>query len=207
MAELRDVTTRLRRSYLRHRRLATAGVASLAVVSCVHVLAPSSPRTVAMVVAAHDLTGGNVIAAADVKIVRTDPGLVPDGASGAVPPLVGRIVAGPMGAGEPVTDRRVLGAALIAGYPAGLVAAPVRIQDAAVVSLLRVGDRIDIYSSNGDQDVAAPRVVSDVAVVALPISDAADRDGALVVLAVTSYDAARLAQASATTQLSLSLRG
>jgi pilus assembly protein CpaB len=207
MAEIRDITARLRRTYLRHRRLGTAGLAAVAVVSAVHVLAPEPPRTTPLVVAAHDLASGRVIAPGDLQVVQTDPDLVPAGAATNDTDLLGRVVAGPMNAGEPVTDRRVLGAALIAGYPLGLVAAPIRIQDPDVVALLRVGDRIDIYASTGDPDVPALRVVSDVAVVALPTADPTDRDGALVVLAVTQADAARLAQASATTALSVSLRG
>jgi Flp pilus assembly protein CpaB len=205
MAELPDLTSRLRRFHRRHRRLATAGMATIVVVSVVHVVAPSAPRTAPLVVAAHDLDSGRVIARDDLRMVDVAPDVVPAGAITAVAGAVGRTVAGPMRTGEPLTDARVLGTALIAGYPAGLVAAPVRIQDGDVVSLLRVGDRIDVYASDGNQRVPAPLVVSNAQVVALPTS--ADAEGALVVLAVTSVDAARLAQASATTRLSVSLRG
>jgi Flp pilus assembly protein CpaB len=207
MPEIRDVTRRLRRSYLRHRRLATAGLAAIAVVAAVHVVAPPAAATKPVVVASHDLLSGTMIGTGDLHVVHVAPDLVPAGAATRLSGLAGRIVAGPMRAGEPVTDQRMLGAALIAGYPAGVVAAPVRIQDGDVVSLLRVGDRIDIYSSDGDPSVPAPRVASDVAVVSLPVPDDSARDGALVVVAVTEADAARLAQASATTQLSISIRG
>ncbi len=206
MAEYRHIVTRLRRSYLRHRRLVVAALAAVAVVSVVRVVAPAALPTTPLVVAAHDLGAGSVIAPDDVQVVPADPDLVPSGAATNVAGLVGRIVAGPMRAGEPLTDLRVVGAALIAGYSDGVVATPVRIQDADVVSLLRVGDRIDIYSSTGDQAVPARRVVADAPVVTLPRFDLTDRAGALVVLAVTQTDAARLAQASATTQLSVSLR-
>lgn len=206
MAELRDIKTRLRRRFLRHRRVVVAGLAALAVVSVVRVVAPTPPATSPLVVAAHDLLSGSVIGPDDIALVRMAADLIPTGSATSAAGLVGRIVAGPMRAGEPLTDRRIVGAALVAGYPTGLVAAPVRIQDADVVSLLRVGDRIDIYSSNGDPAVPAPRVVSDAPVVTLPSLDSTGRDGALVVLAVSSADAARLAQASATTSLSVSLR-
>jgi pilus assembly protein CpaB len=160
-----------------------------------------------VVVASHDLLSGSRIGTGDVRVVRVAPDLVPAGATKTLTGVVDRVVAGPMRAGEPVTDQRVLGAPLIAGYPPDMVAAPVRIQDGDVVSLLRVGDRIDIYSSNGDPTVPAPRVATDVAVVSLPVSGDSATDGALVVVAVTQIDAARLAQASATTQLTISLRG
>lgn len=96
---------------------------------------------------------------------------------------------------------------MVAGYAEGLVAAPVRIYDSDVVALLRVGDRIDLYASAADSGDTAQRVVDEAPVVTLPSVDEDGHDGALVVLAVTPDDAARLAQASALAQLSLSLGG
>lgn len=111
-----------------------------------------------------------------------------------------------MRAGEFITDRRVLGASLVAGYPGEVVAAPLRIQDADVAALLRVGDHIDVYASNGDQSVPARQIVTAAPVLALPPTPATGREGALVVLAVSDGAAALLAQASATTRISVSLR-
>lgn len=96
---------------------------------------------------------------------------------------------------------------MVAGYAEGLVAAPVRIHDSEVVALLRVGDRIDLYAAAADNGDAAQRVVDEAPVVTLPPIGDDGREGALVVLAVTPDDAARLAQASALAQLSLTLRG
>lgn len=209
MADLSDALSRVRRSYLRHRRLVTAGFVALAVVAFAHVVAPSAPSSAPLIVAAHDIPAGSVIGTADLRLERADPDLVPSGAATTVEALAGRTVAAPMRAGEPFTDRRVVGRALVGGYPGDVVAAPVRIQDAQAVSLLRVGDRIDVYSASGDQRLPAERVVSDVYVITLPAPDlqAGSREGALVVLAVTDTEAARLAQAGAVTQLSVSLRG
>jgi Flp pilus assembly protein CpaB len=209
MADLSDALHRARRSYLRHRRLVTAGTAAVAVFSLVHVVAPSSPPRVPMVVAAHDLLAGSVLGSGDVRVVRIDPQLVPSAAVSSAGALTGRTVAAPMRAGEAFTDQRLVGRSLVRGYGRGVVAAPVRVADAAAVSLLRVGDRIDVYSAGGTTAAPAERVVSDAAVVSLPRPDASavGRDGALVVLAVTESDAARLAQAGGLTQLSVSLRG
>ena len=161
-----------------------------------------------MVVAAHDLAGGAVIQPADVRSVEADPDLVPGGAARSTDRVLGEVVAGPMRSGEALTDRRLVGSALIAGYGSDLVATPVRLQDEDVVSLLRVGDRIDVYAADGDPTSSARQVVSDAAVVMLPAQgEAMGRDGALLVLAVTPDAAARLAQAGATEQLSVTLRG
>jgi Flp pilus assembly protein CpaB len=209
MADLLPLTHRLRRSYLRHRRLATAAFAAVAVVSIAHIVAPGVPPTAPLVVAAHDLSAGDVLGPADIRVVRTEPELVPAGADTSVTRLPGRMVAAPMRSGEPFTDRRLVGRALIGGYPGDVVATPVRIQDAEAVSLLRVGDRIDVYSATGEPGAPAERVVTGAYVVTLPRPDlgTGGREGAMVVLAVTPTEAARLAQAGAVTQLSVSLRG
>ncbi len=158
-----------------------------------------------VVVAARDLAGGAVIGAGDVRTVEVAPDVVPTGALDAQA-AVGASVTAPMRAGEPLTDRRVLGAALIAGYPAGTVASPVRIEDADVVALLRPGDRIDLYAATGDSGPAT-RVVANAVVVMLPRVGTDTGSGALVVVAVTATEAAEIAQASAASVLSVSLRG
>jgi pilus assembly protein CpaB len=209
MADLSDIVARLRRTYLRRRRLLAAATAALAVVSIVHAVAPRSAPGAPLLVASHDLSAGALLGPDDVRVVRADPDLVPAGAESSLATVDGRHIAGPMREGEPLTDRRLVGRALVVGYPGDVVAAPVRIQDAEAVTLLRVGDRVDVYSATGDQSAPARRVVSDAPVVTLPAPDpgAEPHEGALVVLAVTQVEAALLAQASATTQLSVSLRG
>jgi Flp pilus assembly protein CpaB len=209
MAGLSDTLSRVRRSYLRHRRLLTAGFAAVAVLCLGHVVAPGSPVRTAEVVAAHDLAAGSVLGSGDLRVVRTDPHALPAHAATETAPLTGRTVAAPMRAGEPFTDQRLVGRSLVRGYPGEVVAAPVRVQDAEAVSLLRVGDRIDVYSATGDSDRPADRVVAGAYVVTMPAPDprADARGGALVVLAVTESEAARLAQAGAVASLSVSLLG
>jgi Flp pilus assembly protein CpaB len=209
MAGLSDTLNRVRRWYLRHRRLLTAGFAAVAVLSLGHVVAPGSPARTAEVVAAHDLEAGSVLGSGDVRVVRTDPHAVPAHAATETAALNGRIVAAPMRAGEPFTDQRLVGRSLVRGYPGDVVAAPIRVQDAESVSLLRVGDRIDVYSASGDPSRSADRVVAGAYVVTMPAPDPRSdaRGGALVVLAVTEPEAARLAQAGAAASLSVSLLG
>ncbi|MFF9900541.1 RcpC/CpaB family pilus assembly protein [Streptomyces longispororuber] len=91
-----------------------------------------------------------------------------------------------------------------------LVTAPVRIADAATARLLRPGDRVDVVAA---EDPAmggrgAPRVVASAARVT-EVPEAADgtaEGGALVVLSVPRETAARLAGASATARLAVTLR-
>ncbi|MET8169269.1 RcpC/CpaB family pilus assembly protein [Streptomyces sp. NPDC005329] len=96
------------------------------------------------------------------------------------------------------------------------VAAPVRIADAATVRLLRPGDRVDVIAAEpatlGGMDGAGgdARVVARGALVTKvpePLDTAAGTadDGALVVLSVPRSTAARLAGASATARLAVTL--
>src|SRR4051794_4602097 len=144
MSELLAIAARVRRLLLRFRRPLSAGLAGLAVLAVVQVVAPASPPTRMVVVAAHDLDAGQRLSHPDVTVVAMPPDVVPVGAGAATEDLVGRVVAGPMRRGEVVTDRRLLGRSLVAGFPPGTVACPVRFQDAAAVGLLHVGDRIDV---------------------------------------------------------------
>ncbi|MFD7242407.1 hypothetical protein [Streptomyces massasporeus] len=90
---------------------------------------------------------------------------------------------------------------------AGSVTAPVRISDAATVRLLRPGDRVDVIAAQGTVPGGDARVVARgarVTKVPEPVADAGD-SGALVVLSVPRATAARLAGASATGRLAVTL--
>ncbi|MEV0740037.1 hypothetical protein AB0I51_29815 [Streptomyces sp. NPDC050549] len=87
------------------------------------------------------------------------------------------------------------------------VSAPVRIADAGTVRLLRSGDRVDVIAAQdtaagGDAEVVARGVR--VTKVPEPI-DEAGGSGALVVLSVPRATAARLAGASATARLAVTM--
>ncbi|MGW0293476.1 RcpC/CpaB family pilus assembly protein [Streptomyces tuirus] len=96
------------------------------------------------------------------------------------------------------------------GRATGSVTAPVRISDAATVRLLRPGDRVDVVAvvaSEGALPGGDARVVARgarVTKVPEPVADAGD-SGALVVLSVPRSTAARLAGASATGRLAVTL--
>lgn len=207
MAELSALTVKARRVLRRHRRPAVALTAATAVFAVVQAVSPSPPPTTPVAVAARDLDAGTVLTGADVRVVRLPSDLAPAGVAATAGSVLNQTLAAPVRRGEPISDRRVVGASLVAGYPDGLVASPVRVEDADIVTLLQVGDRIDVYVAEPDAADRARQVVTDAAVVTLPQRSEQSRDGALVVLAVSSADAAALAQASALGPLSISLRG
>ncbi|NYD43333.1 SAF domain-containing protein [Nocardioides panaciterrulae] len=171
MPPLRDRLARLptsvRRAVLRRRRPLAALLVAVAVATGLRAATgPPAPR-VPVPVAAHDLAPGAVVAADDLVRAGFAPGSVP---SGVVRNPVGRIVAAPVRAGEPVTDVRLLGPRLTDAYP-GLAAVPVRLPDAGMAGLLRVGDRIDLVAADPQGAAAARVVAADVPVLALPGDD------------------------------------
>ena len=175
-----------------------------AVAAFVEAVAPAPPTEVATVVAARDLVAGHVITPDDVRVIDLPPEAVPSHAAAQRETVVGEVVAAPMRAGEAITDRRLVAGSLVAGYPDGSVAAPVRVHDADVVGLLDVGDRVDVYTASPDRR-DDPLLILDAPVVAIPTSDD-DSAGGLVVLAVDGSAAARLAQHVAEAPLSVVLR-
>ncbi|CNE92897.1 Flp pilus assembly protein CpaB [Mycobacterium tuberculosis] len=140
---------RLRRPLASLFAAAAAGLALLA-------LRPGPPPSVRVLAAARDLPAGTTLTAADLHHVDLPPPAVPSGAFRSS--AAGRVLAGPMRKGEPLTDARVLGDALLKGYGPDTVATPLRIADPAAVHLLHPGDRIDVLSTPpaGPDDPPSP---------------------------------------------------
>jgi pilus assembly protein CpaB len=201
----------LQRAVTWHRRLLAAGLAAAAVAVGLQVLRPPPQPTAAVLAAAHDIDAGATLTAADLTSLTLPSDAVPDGALDADAAAVGRSVAGPIRAGEPITDVRLVGPALVAGLGDGLVATPVRVADADTAVLVRPGDRVDVLATPASQEsIGAPTrtVASNVVVVAVPGGEGAGViDGALLVLATTPAEAAVLAGATVTDRLSLILLG
>ena len=98
---------------------------------------------------------------------------------------------------EPVREQRAV----------EMVAAPVRIADGATVRLLRPGDRVDVVAAEeAAAGGGAALVARGARVTKVPEPlDGAIEDGALVVLSVPRSTATRLAGASATARLAVTL--
>ncbi|GGL19220.1 flagellar basal body P-ring biosynthesis protein [Sphaerisporangium melleum] len=220
---MRAAHLRAVRLFNRRRRLVAVVLAALAT-ACVGLAVRPAP-TVAVLAAARDLHAGP-LAPSDLAAVRLPEEAVPDGALRPGARVAGRVLATPARRGEPITDLRMLGPALVDAYGPGLLAAPIRVTDAAAARLLRPGDVIDVIASASpswdDAPPAAgaapyPRaatVAQAVTVIALPRAASSDspeaamtESGALVVLAATPDQATRLAQAGTTAQLSITIHG
>jgi len=168
-----------------------------------------------VVTAARDLDGGAVLVAGDLTRVAYADGTAPDGTT-TLDDALGRTLAAPMRRGEAVTDVRLVGPGLLAGYDSGTtadaVALPVRIPDPGVVGLLRVGDRVNLLATDPSGG-GTTTVATDVPVLALPQPDASAQglgetgtlSGRLVVVGTTRIDAEIIENAAVQCFLSVAL--
>jgi pilus assembly protein CpaB len=163
------------------------------------------PTAVEILVAAHDMAGG-VLTATDLRTARLPAAAVPAGALPVDGSAVGRRLAGAVRRGEPLTDARVIGPALarLAGGP-GSVVAPIRLADAAVTGLIHPGDRVNVIAVTGSG--GSSTVASGAEVLAVPPGPGGDPgDGALVVLAVPEWAAARVVASALEARLAVTLQ-
>ncbi|GGF52244.1 hypothetical protein GCM10011519_27790 [Marmoricola endophyticus] len=158
---LRGLLAGLRRRVLLHRRGLAALLLAVAVAAGVGAVRAPAQATTTVWVAARDLDGGGALTGADLRRARLPEAAAPAGAV-TREELVGRRLSGPVRAGEPLTDRRVLGAALLEAYP-GRSAVPVRLADPGVAELLHPGDRVDLMRADprgdGPSTLLVPRAV------------------------------------------------
>jgi Flp pilus assembly protein CpaB len=210
-SRLRHGLAGVRRALLTWRRPLAALLAAGAVLAGIRAASTPPEPTGDVVVAAADLPGGRPLTHQDLTVEQVPVDSVPDGAATEPDPLVGRTLASPVRRGEPVTDVRVVADGLLDGYPLR-VAAPVRVADAGVARLLRVGDRVDVVATD-PADGSAEVVTRLAPVVALPreprpgaaSGPSGLAGGALVVLAVPPTTAVELAGAAASDLLSVIL--
>ncbi|WP_457207809.1 SAF domain-containing protein, partial [Nocardioides sp. P5_C9_2] len=150
------------------------------------------PPSVEVAVATHDLAAGSVVGADDLTTVAFPVGTEPRRLA---EDPVGRVLASPVAAGEPVTDVRLVGAGLASMHP-DLTVMPVRLPDAGVVELLRPGDVLDLVAADPGSGRATP-LASRVLVLAVPrptdpvdpAGGSAAPPGRLVVLGIDPVDA------------------
>ncbi len=208
---LADLRTEISDLVQSHRRLLTTALIVIAAVGALSALRPAAGRTIPVWVAAHDLRGGAPLRAADLRLEELPVADVPAAAIPHTTAPVGRLLAAPMRRGEPLTDVRLLSAALLSLSGTGAdVAVPVRVSDGpAALALLHPGDRVDVITtedvaSAGLRATAGP-VVQDVGVLAIPAHVAAD-DAGLIIVAATPAQAASLAEIPAGDRVSIALR-
>lgn len=187
------------------RRLAAGVLAITALVLAL--LPPAGSRGTAVLVTTAELAAGTTVRAADLA-VRWWPGdLVPAGALQDPAAADGRVLIGAARAGEPLTDVRLAGNPTPGAGP-NTAAVPVRLADPGVAGLLAPGSRVDVVGL-GDPDGTPVVLAPDAAVLAvLPAADGAigPSAGRMILVAMPRELATRVAAASVTDQLAVTLR-
>ncbi|HEU4542340.1 MAG TPA: SAF domain-containing protein [Jiangellaceae bacterium] len=191
-----------------HRRLLAAGLAAAALALAIHAAEADPVTTVPLVVTARELPGGATLQRSDLDTIDVLPASVPAGATDSIDAAVGRMLAGPARAGEPITDVRLVGTSLVQGWGDDLMAVPVRIADPGAVAIVRPGELVDLIAAPVDGHGAAGPIATQVPLLAAPAQTdgGLHADGALLVVAVTSEQAADLAEAAVTSRLSVAVR-
>ncbi|WP_163694844.1 SAF domain-containing protein [Mycolicibacterium sarraceniae] len=190
------------------RRIAAGGLVILAGIAALRPN-PDDQRS-DVVVAAHDLSPGLALTAADIKLEKRSVTMIPDGAQLAIDDLIGSTLAGPARRGEVLTDARVLGSrltGLAAGPDARIV--PLHLADVAVLDLIRPGDVVDVMGAADAGSEAKPALAASDAVVVLvsPKQKAAGAgDDRVVLVALPAAAAHALAAATLVQTVTLTIR-
>ena len=195
MSPTRRRVRAVRHQLLKRRRWIAAVLVGAAALAGLRAVAPPPPDTVQVLVATRDLPAGARVEAGDVRSSAFPTSVAPADRS---PDAVGRVLAAPVGRGEPVTGVRLVGPAL-AEAQAGQTVLPVRLPDAGMASLLRAGDVVDLYATDPGTGTAR-LLATGVTVLAtprgVPEGPAGSSGGALVVIGVSPVDAVEVTAAS-----------
>lgn len=191
----------IRHFVLQHRRVIAACFAGLAVLFGLSALQPSTPGT-PVVVSRHDLRGGALIDAGDLRTVTMAPGSKASHSWSAPHELIGRRIAAPMRQGEVLTDYRLLEPGLLAGYGKGLVLATIHIADPTQLAALRVGDHVNVIGTDPQGEAGSTIIARRAVIVSLPrMTDRAE--SAALALAVSEEAGLRLATAGLGARMSV----
>ena len=192
-----------RRAVLARRRPLAALLAATAVLVGLRAVAAPPPITTGVLVAARDLPAGTTLATDDLTTAAFAAGTEP---SALAEEPVGRTLAAPVSAGEPITRPRLLGDGLAATHE-GLAVLPVRLSDAGAAALLRPGDHIDLLATAPSGDTRT--VAEDVRVITLGPEGEGDPGltGRLVVIGVPEGSRELVTSASVSEFLSYAYSG
>lgn len=152
----------------RYRHVLAVALFGTAALLVVQELRPPPPGN-EVYVAARPLAAGQVIQAEHLTRV---PLAVP--AEGLLVEPLGQTLIVSIPAGLPIAESMVLGPGLTDRAPPGTVVAPVHVADPAIFQLLRVGDTVDLYSSEinlGAETLEARLITHGALVLALPGND------------------------------------
>lgn len=179
-----------------------------AVITGISAARPPDPPSVDVVRAAHELPAGATLSARDVRVDKIPRTAAPESPVTDPEQVVGTVVNSPVADGQVITEL-ALGTPRASGP--GMVVAPLRLTDADMAALVRLGDRVDVIAAT-DSAAKARVVASRVLVVGLPATtgDGAlaggNGSGALILVEVDLPTATALNDNAAAGRISIVLR-
>ena len=192
----------------RFRRPIAAGCAALAVVLLASTCRAQSPDLVDVIAAATDLPAGATLAATDVELRAFPREALPPVTHSESAEVIGRVIAGPIAAGELITGTRLVDTGPRAD---GLRLVPVRLSDPGVADLLAPGTLVDLVGVSGGtqgqvlaegvQVVTVPRQGRDAG-----IGGTTRTAGSLIVVAAEPQTAVALASTATQPGLGIVMR-
>ena len=176
-----------------------------AVLTGISAAAPEGPAMITVVRAKSQLSSGMVLSASDLALDRVTASDVPKGVLTNPNDLVGKTLVAPVAENQMMT--LLTTTAAHTSVPPGHVIAPLRLADSALTALLRPGDVVDVVAADPEAEQPATVIAAGARVVTVPEAPN-DRagpgpDGALVLIDVDSHTAAIVAQAAASSTLSV----
>lgn len=151
--------------------------------------------TVPTVVATSDVAAGEIVSDADVRVLGWPADSRPAPAASSAEVIIGRRSTSPIRAGEPLTEQRVVGPAVLAASGVDQVAVALPKDPLSASGLVRPGDRVNLV---GRTDAGPRTLVTGAAVLTL-----AEESGA--VLSVPASAAPAVVQAAATESIAMVL--
>jgi len=205
MTTIRLGTLLVRPGWRRLALLRRVAAAVLAAAALVLALAPQPAVSgTPVVVTTADLPAGSTLRAEHLAVRHWPAALAPAGAVEEIPVADGRVLVGAARAGEPLTDVRLAGVGLSPAGSGGATAVPVRLADAGVAAMLMPGSRVDVVTVGARTD--EPVVLAAAATVLAVLPEDGGTSGRLVLVATAPGQAARVAAASLTEQVAVTLR-
>ncbi len=178
----------------------------------------ASETNASVVVAAVPIPFGRTVQATDLRMMELPPHAIPPNSFDAMENVVGRISSQSIYAGEVILEGRVAehmgGSALAAVLQPGMRAISVRVDDVAgVAGFLLPGNEVDVVASRrdgGSRSVESQTILRRITVLAVDQNASQERDGPVIVravtLAVTPRQAERLVEATQEGKVALTLR-
>lgn len=196
----------LRRAFRWHRCWFAAALTALALLGVLNTVSAHASGSVPVIIATHTIAAGQTISSDDLAIAWLPPAVVPEGAYTESSQAWEKVAA------VEIPRNSIMAPSLVAEdmtNASGKLTLPVRFSDSSAVSLLRVGNRLDIIGPATDGSNSAFVVVAEnLRVVALSGSEGSGMlatSTPLVLLEVDRAQATAIAAASSVSSVSFAI--